>query len=108
LDYDEAGGVELLSKLVIYGDDINPSTTTRTGYTFSGWMNLPVDGKMPANDLTLLAQWKNNTYTVSFNANQGQGTTQSITATYDKPFTLTPNGFTRSGYTFSGWAMSES
>ena len=70
LDYNEEGGVELPSKLVIYEDNINPSSTTRTGYTFSGWLNLPADGKMPANDLTLRADWINNTYTVSFNANQ--------------------------------------
>ena len=108
LYYDEAGGVEIPSKLVIYGDDINPDTTTRIGYTFSGWINLPADGKMPARNVTLLADWINNVYTISFNANQGQGTTQSVTAAYDKPFTLTPNGFIRTGYTFSGWAMSES
>ena len=106
LDYNEEGGVELPSKLVIYEDNINPSSTTRTGYTFSGWLNLPADGKMPANDLTLRADWINNTYTVSFNANQWQWTTQSLTATYDRQFTLTANAFTRTGYTFSGWAMS--
>jgi uncharacterized repeat protein (TIGR02543 family) len=29
-----------------------------------------------------------------------------LTATYDRQFTLTANAFTRTGYTFSGWAMS--
>ena len=70
MDYDEVGGAELQSKLVIYGDDIDPDSTTKTGYTFSGWLNLPSDGKMPANDLTLRADWLNNVYTVSFNANE--------------------------------------
>ena len=50
---------------------------------------------MPAKDMDLDAQWINNVYTVSFDANQGQGTTASVSATYDVPFTLTANGFTR-------------
>ena len=57
--------------------------------------------------MELMAEWINNKYTVSFNANGWEGTTQSLTATYDERFTLTANGFTRNGYAFSGWAMSE-
>jgi hypothetical protein len=55
---------------VIYGDDINPDSTTKVGYTLSGWKNLPADGKMSDEDLILIAQWLKNKYTVSFNANQ--------------------------------------
>jgi uncharacterized repeat protein (TIGR02543 family) len=89
-----------------YDSDVTkPVDPTKTGYTFSGW-NPSVPAKMPAHDMELMAEWINNKYTVSFNANGWEGTTSSLTATYDERFTLTTNGFTRTGYTFSGWAMS--
>lgn len=44
------------------------------------------------------------TYTVVYNANGGTGTTASSTHTYDTPKALTANGFSRTGYTFAGWA----
>ena len=84
---------------------------TKTGYTFSGW-NTSADGAgtsygdqvtAPNSATTLYAQWTPNTYTISFNANGGSGTTANVGATYDTPATLTANGFTKSGYNFAGW-----
>ena len=88
-----------------YGSWITaPANPTKTGYTFN-WWNPAFPATMPAKNMELVAQWINNVYTVSFDANQGQGTTASVSATYDVPFTLTANGFTRAWYTFSGWAL---
>ena len=47
-----------------------------------------------------------NTYTIVYNANGGTGTTASSTHTYNVAKNLTNNGFSRSGYTFDGWATS--
>ncbi|MBX8935984.1 InlB B-repeat-containing protein [Enterococcus gilvus] len=84
---------------------------TRTGYTFEGWYNgaAKVTGtiKMPAGGMTLTAHWKANKYTVEFNANKGTGSMAPQQFTYDANQTLTANSFTRSGYTFVGWATSD-
>ncbi|MBP1551832.1 MAG: InlB B-repeat-containing protein, partial [Oscillospiraceae bacterium] len=55
---------------------------------------------------TLTAQWKANTYTIAYNANTGTGTTASSNHTYGVAKNLTKNGFTKTGYTFAGWAES--
>ena len=91
---------------------------TRTGYTFAGWAKSS-DGtvayadKAQVNNLTaehngtvtLYAVWTANEYTVKFHANGGTGTMADLSLTYDAAATaLTANGFTRTGYTFAGWA----
>ena len=88
---------------------------SRTGYTFSGW-NTQADGTGTSysdgdsvsnllSDLTLYAQWAADTYTVTFDGNGStSGSTSSTNVTYGaSPVALTLNGFTRTGYTFSGW-----
>ncbi|MCQ2355074.1 MAG: InlB B-repeat-containing protein, partial [Clostridia bacterium] len=50
------------------------------------------------------AAWEANNYTVEFNANGGTGTMANLAMTYGTAKALTKNAFTRSGYTFLGWA----
>lgn len=84
---------------------------TRTGYTFNGWYTAKSSGTKITADTkvnitsgqTLYAQWTVNTYTISFNANNGSGTMSNLAMTYGVAKTLTANGFTRTGYTFNGW-----
>lgn len=63
-----------------------------------------------AGETTLYAHYDPNTYTITFNKNDGSyvgsatGTTASVNATYDANVTLTANGFSLTGYTFAGWA----
>ena len=46
-----------------------------------------------------------NTYTINYNGNGAtSGTTTSSSHTYNESKSLTKNGFTRTGYTFKGWA----
>ena len=47
-------------------------------------------------------------YTVKFNANGGTGTMANESFVYGTPKALTINTFTRTGYTFVGWATSSS
>ena len=46
------------------------------------------------------------TYSVKFNANGGTGTMADESFTYGTAKALTANAFTRTGYTFQGWATS--
>ena len=96
---------------------------SRIGYSFAGWSTsssgVPLfdenDGTILAEHInpvlakgnctsTLYAIWKPNTYTVTYQANGGTGTTASSTHTYDTAKALTANGFKRTGYTFLGWS----
>ena len=51
-------------------------------------------------DQTFVANWQANTYTVTFDANDGNAV-EPMTVTYDADFTLP--AATRTGYTFAGW-----
>ena len=87
---------------------------TKTGYHFVGW-NTSADGagvsysadavaSTVPGGATLYAQWEANAYTISFSGGDGAtGATSSVSAIYDKPATLTANGFSKTGYKFEGW-----
>jgi len=89
----------------------------RTGYTFTGW-NTKADGSGKSyadkasfknltskngSTVTLYAQWKVNTYTISFSANGGTGSMASVKATYGKAVTLKACSMKKSGKFFAGW-----
>ncbi|MBV1758754.1 MAG: InlB B-repeat-containing protein [Dethiosulfatibacter sp.] len=84
---------------------------SKTGYTFTGWYTAASGGSKitsatrvtTANHHTLYAQWQANTYEVAFDANGGSGIMTNQSHTYDQSNSLTANGFTRTGYSFSGW-----
>ena len=106
ITYNANGGtVSGTTQSVAYDSTYTLRTPTRTGYEFLGWYN---SGNKVENGtwtstqgIALKAEWKANTYTITFNANNGSVTPTSATATYDSSITLpTP---TRTGYTFSGW-----
>ena len=85
-------------------------TPTKTGYTFTGWYTdsncsgEPVNEiPAPSSGITLYAGWRANTYTVTFNANGGNGTMADQSFTYGTPQTLTANAFSCLGKTFAGW-----
>ncbi|MDR1220885.1 MAG: InlB B-repeat-containing protein [Treponema sp.] len=90
-----------------------PSNPTKSGYTFGGWYTSRNGGgsqftsstTVTAN-ITVYAKWTAQTqYTVTYNANQGSGTTPSSqTVNAGSSVTLASgSGLTKSGYTFSGW-----
>ncbi|MFA6505781.1 MAG: InlB B-repeat-containing protein [Treponemataceae bacterium] len=90
-----------------------PNSYTRTGYSFAGWGTIPagpvdyLDGAlytMGAANVTLYAQWTAINYQVTFDPNGGIGGMAPQTIAYDSASNLTPNSFTRVGYTFAGWA----
>lgn len=94
---------------------------TRDGYTFAGWATTAggnvtyTDGAEVSNLATtdgtvieLFAKWTANTYSVRFNGNGNtSGSMDNESFTYDEAAkALTANAFTRTGYTFAGWATS--
>ncbi|EGK2527187.1 InlB B-repeat-containing protein, partial [Listeria monocytogenes] len=84
-----------------------PAAPTKEGYTFTGWYDSPTGGtewdfetdKMPANDMTLYAQFTINQYTAKLDA---EGTIVSENVTYNE-LVPEPAAPTREGYTFTGW-----
>jgi uncharacterized repeat protein (TIGR02543 family) len=101
ISFNSAGGTEVAAITLDYGETVTPpANPTKTGYTFKGWDPI-VPSTMPAEDLTLVAQWEINQYTISFNS-AGGSLVDSITQDYGTDITP-PADPTREGYTFKGW-----
>ena len=119
VSYNANGGVGTMESVT--GDVgskivIRQSGFTRSEYTFTGW-NTQADGKGTAykagdsftltdKDTVLYAQWSKNApaqVNVSYNANGGVGTMESVTGDVGSKIVIRQSGFTRSEYTFTGW-----
>lgn len=106
------------------GQSFSAKGWTKTGYTQLGWADSRtattqqystlsgvadswIESKYPSNNI--YAIWRPNNYTIAFktSASGASGTTPNISAKYDTSYTLTANGFTRPGYTFTGWNTKE-
>lgn len=100
MTFDANGGTGGTSSLKTYGTALTAPTVTKTGHTFNGWVPT-VPATVPANNETFVAQWTRNSYTITFNANGGNGGTSSSVLYGDLPSAPT---VTRTGYTFAGWS----
>ena len=79
-----------------------PANPTRKGYTFKGW-DKEIPETMPAENITVKAQWEINQYTIAFDT-AGGSEIAPITQDYGTAITA-PADPTREGYTFIGWDM---
>lgn len=83
------------------------------GYRFDGWYTAPNGGNKYdfntplTNNVTVYAHWTANGYTVKYDAGGGKGTMGDQKFTFDVPQNLSPNAFTRDGYTFTGWKRAD-
>lgn len=87
-------------------------TLTRPGYLFKGWYldenfntlfsETGADALMPSRNVTLYAKWEALSYTINFDANEGELSTTSMTALSDVAIGEMPVP-TRTYYTFDGW-----
>ena len=101
ITFDTAGGSEIAPITQDYGTEITaPDNPTRKGYTFKGW-DKEIPETMPAENITVKAQWEINQYTIAFDTNGGSEITP-ITQDYGTEITA-PDNPTRKGYTFKGW-----
>ena len=104
--FDANNGTVSIPELdAIYDSNVTLPTPSRTGYSFDGWYNgnqkYTSGAWKEASNVTLTAKWTANTYTVSYDANQGTVSTSSKNYVYDASYTLlTPE---RTGYEFLGW-----
>lgn len=76
------------------------------GYTYDGAAS--VSGTLGANDTNISLKFHTNTYTISFSGNGSTGgsTASKTGVKWGADCQLNPNGFTRDGYDFAGWALS--
>ena len=110
------GNDVLARDTLTYGATITPIVDpTREGYTFTGW-DPELPETMPANDLTVNAQWQVNSYNITLNQVTGgtitvtvdgapAGTTTSTTANYGAPVMLSVA--TEEGYTFGDYIVTD-
>ena len=85
---------------VNYGATITAEAApTKTGYTFSGWSNIPAT--MPAKDVTISGTFSINKYNLIYKVDGEEYKT--VPTEYNS--TITPEEApTKKGYTFSGWS----
>ena len=101
ITFDTAGGSEIAPITQNYGTAITaPANPTREGYTFMGW-DKEIPQTMPAENITITAQWKINQYTITFDT-AGGSEVAPITQDYNTQITAPANP-TREGYAFNGW-----
>ncbi len=101
---------------------LNSNTyTAPAGYEFDSW-NTAQDGTGTSyqdganvtnltsggQTITLYAQWKIASYTITYSSNGGTGTVSEQTVTQGSSVTLRDNGFARTNYYFKGWGTNTS
>lgn len=96
--------------------DIPSDIPARTGYTFTGW-NASADGSgaayqpegsltIPAENITLYAQWSPTTQILTYSANGGSGAPQTEVTFALAALTVATEQPTRAGYRFASWNTS--
>ena len=101
ITFDTDGGSEISPITQDYGSEITaPANPSKTGYTFVGW-DKEIPTAMPAENITIKAQWKANSYTITFDTDGGSEIS-SITQDYGSEITAPANP-SKTGYTFVGW-----
>jgi uncharacterized repeat protein (TIGR02543 family) len=86
---------------------------SRSGYSFGGWSLTETGTALtspysPSASRTLYAVWSGNQYTITYNSNSGTGTQTAGSYTTGAAATTLPatSTFSRTGYSFGGWATS--
>ena len=103
ITFDTNGGSAIDPITQGYDTTINaPAAPTKTGYTFMGW-EPEIPATMPAEDMTVTAQWRINRYTVTFDTDGGSAVDAQTVAYGEKA--KTPADPTKTGYTFAGWEL---
>ena len=101
ITFNSNGGTGIDAIKLDYGTEVEaPANPTRIGYTFAGWLP-EVPATIPAEDITCVAQWTINQYTITFNT-AGGSDIAPIVQDYATAV-VAPANPTRDGYTFAGW-----
>ncbi len=113
IEFNTNGGSEINSVTASYNTTIaKPSNPGKEHYTFIGWYKEAeltnewiFESDKVTDHMTLYAKWQIDTYTVSFDSNEGSAV-DDIIADYDAKITA-PSVPIKTGYTFAGWYKEE-
>ena len=114
--YDANGGDGGTSAIENFGSDAiaqAPTTLSRSGYNFLGWAvtnsaSSALSSYSVTGTVTLFAVWSPITYSVTYDANGGDGGTSAIENFGSDAIAQAPTTLSRSGYNFLGWAVTNS
>ena len=100
--YDKEGGNVVGTITQDYQSAVDASNIkpNKTGYSFSGWKT-SVPEQMPAENMSIVADWTINQYTITFDTDGGSAI-ESITQDYDTEITA-PENPKKDGFEFIGW-----
>ena len=114
--YETKGGTALGTVLAEEGQKFEaPDNPSREGYSFVSWKKVSDDSAFNfdtevagASDIAIYAVWNAHSYAVSFDKNGGSGEAMANqNFTYGEEKDLTANSYTKEGYDFLGWALTE-
>ena len=101
ITFNTNGGTPIDPITQVYQSAIQkPADPTKTGYTFAGW-DATIPDLMPAENITINAQWTINPYAITFDTDGGT-TIDPIRQDYGTTV-VAPANPTKTGYTFVGW-----
>ncbi|MBQ9203300.1 MAG: InlB B-repeat-containing protein [Prevotella sp.] len=108
------GGAVSTNTTANYGQTVTLAATPDAGYILSSWSVVDAGSNavsvtnnqftMPASDVTVSATFTQ-PFTLTYDANGGTGSMSDTEGSGS--ITLTANAYTKSGYTFIGWATSQ-
>ena len=107
ITFNSNGGSSCSSITKGYGTSISLPTPKRTGYSFMYWCSDSglnsrfTASSMPSGGATLYAKWSINKYTLTFVF--GNGDDNEVRTLYFDTQIDYPEGFSKTGYTFSEW-----
>ena len=119
LKFDANGGEGTMEPEKICTDGsiiLKDNEFVKLGYTFVGWKTSPDSSTIshysgheywmgPNSEYTLYAEWKLDTYEVTYELNQGVNDTTNPTSYNVHTEAITLKDPTRKGYTFNGWYL---
>jgi uncharacterized repeat protein (TIGR02543 family) len=101
ITFNSSGGTTVAAITQNYGTAVTaPTNPTKGDLEFLGW-SPALPATMPAMNMTLVAQWELEPYTISFDENGGSAVA-NVTQDYGTKINTAPVS-TKTGYTLEGW-----
>ena len=105
----DTNGAGEIDRQIVERDSLaqKPEDPRKAGYTFVGWKVGSETWNFSVNtvkkDMTLVAQWVPNEYTITLVANGGVISSDTLTISYHDTYAALPTDVVKDGYTFLGW-----